>query len=94
MGKKSKSDETPMERLRNISKLQLGAMCIFGGIAANIIMPMIMRMGPAPANSAAARGQAFGAAAAALLFIITGIVLIILHFVGRKRPEPRKRGRK
>jgi hypothetical protein len=94
MGKKSKSDETPMERLKNITKLQLGSLCIIGGIAANILMPMIMRMGPPPANSAAARGQAFGSAVASLLFIIAGIVLIILHFVGRKRPERKKRGRR
>lgn len=90
MGKKSKSDETPMDRLRKIPKWQWGMIFIFAGMASNL-MPYIR---PTPANTAEARGAALGAAAASLVFIIAGIVMIMLHFVGGTRPEPKKRRRK
>jgi hypothetical protein len=90
MGKKSKSDETPMDRLRNIPKWQWGMIFIMAGIGANLVM----QLRPTPANTAEARGAALGAAAASLVFIIAGIVMIILHFVRDKRPESKKRKRR
>jgi polyferredoxin len=79
MAKKSKS---PNEGLGKFALWQWGLTCIFGGIVANFVSPLVMST---PANTAAARGQAFGRGLATLLAIIAGIVLIVMHFVRRNR---------
>jgi hypothetical protein len=65
---------------------QCGLLLMVFGPLANILAGMVLT---APAGSAAARGQAFGRGLAAALAVITGFVLIILHFVrgrgGRKQ---------
>ncbi len=70
-------NDTPMDRLRKISWLQWGLICIFGGLMAGAIGSM---QGP-PKNSAEAAGRA----AAVGLFIVIGVVLIIVHFLRPKK---------
>ncbi len=76
-----KQPDTPMDRLKKVALWQWGLIVIVAGIAANVVMSLQAT----PGNSAEARGQAVGRAAAAALFVIIGVVLIILHFVRRKR---------
>jgi hypothetical protein len=76
----SKKPESPMERLKKVTLWQWGLIVIFAGVVSNQLMGL-----QATRGSAAARGQAFGRGAATLLFVIAGVVLIIMHFVRRKR---------
>jgi hypothetical protein len=50
---------------------------------ANVVMMAVQS--PAGRTTAQQRGAALGRGVATLLFIIAGVVLIILHFVRRKR---------
>jgi hypothetical protein len=77
----SKKPESPMERLKKITLWQWGAIVIFAGILTNLLMGLQATTG----RSATARARAFGRAAATLLFVIVGIVLIVMHFVRRGR---------
>jgi len=77
----SKKPETPMERLKKVAMWQWGLIVIFAGVASNLLMGLQASTG----GSAAARGQALGRGAATMLFVIAGVVLIIMHFVRRKR---------
>ena len=73
-------DETFRERLRTISLLHWGLI----SIGASGVSGAAMRVLHPPANSAEAAGRA----AAQLLLVAVGIVLIVVHFV--KRPKRRQ----
>lgn len=80
--KKRKQPETPMERLKAIPLWTWGLICIMGGVFANISNQFMIEM--TNMRGAAAQGAKFGGAAAALLFIIVGLVAIVMHFIRRK----------
>ena len=75
--------ESPWDRLKGVALWQWGLFCITGGVVANVVV--MAQQSPTGPLTAEQRGQAFGRGLATLLFIITGVVLIILHFVRRKR---------
>ncbi|MDQ3330551.1 MAG: hypothetical protein M3552_07850 [Planctomycetota bacterium] len=75
----TRSTETGMDRLRKISWLQWGLITIFAGLMSGVIGSL---QGP-PKNKAEAAGRA----AAALLIIVIGVGLIIVHFVRPKRSQ-------
>ncbi|MCC6510705.1 MAG: hypothetical protein IT423_16495 [Pirellulaceae bacterium] len=77
----SKRPETPMERLKRTPLWQMGLVVIGAGIASNLVMGLSATSG----GSAAERGQALGRGLATLVFVIAGVVLIVMHFVRRKR---------
>ncbi|HUG89558.1 MAG TPA: hypothetical protein VML55_01910 [Planctomycetaceae bacterium] len=62
---------------------------IFAGLVANLVMGLL----PPPSGSAAARGQAFGRGAATLVALIAGVVLIVMHFMRKRRSPGRTRPR-
>lgn len=80
--KKRPQPETPVERLKAVALWQWGGLCIVAGLLANQVGGMLST---ARANSAAARGETLGRGVAALIFVIVGVVLIIMHFARRKR---------
>ena len=77
----SKKPDTPMERLKNVALWQWGLLLISASVFANVAMGLQA----SPGGSAAARGEAFGRGVSTLLFVIAGVVLIVIHFVRRKR---------
>ena len=70
------------DRSKNLSLAQLGLLLIVAGLLAG----MILGVQATPGADAAARGAAFGRGLVTLLSVIAGIVLIVMHFVRRKRP--------
>ena len=78
----SKKPESPMERLRNVALWQWGLIVIGAGVAASQLAGLLHAP---PAGSDAARGAAFGQGVVALLSVIAGVVLIVMHFVRGKR---------
>ena len=79
--KKRKKPETPADRFKKIQLWQWGMIFIIAGVAANVVMGLQ----PAPGDSAAARGQAFGRGLATAIFVLAGLVMIVMHFVRAKR---------
>jgi len=86
---KKKSPETGMDRLKALPLWQWGAIFIFAGMVANFVVEL---QSP-PANSAAARGQAFGRGAVTLIFVVIGFGMI-LRDVLRTKPESKKQAKK
>ena len=84
-----KKPETGMDRLKALPLWQWGAIAIFAGVFANVVMGLQ----PTPSGTAAARGQAMGRGIATGLFVIIGI-LMILRDVLRKKPESPKKLKK
>lgn len=82
MAKKKKQPETGLDRLKKIPLWQWGLIVIFAGVMSNLVMGM---MPPSGGTSAARRGQEMGRAVASLFFILVGVVLIVMHFVRKKR---------
>lgn len=80
--KKIKQPETPMERFKAIPLWTWGLICIMGGVFANISNQFIIEA--QNMRGAAARGAQLGGAVAALLFIVIGLALIVMHFVRKK----------
>ena len=72
------------DRLKRIALWQWGLFCIVGGTLPNSVA-IITGNAPKPPLTDAQRGEAIGRGLAALVFVIAGVVLIILHFVRRKR---------
>ncbi len=77
-----KNPEPPPQGLKAVALWQWGLLFIIAGLLANQVAGFVM---PAAGNSAEARGQAFGRGLAALLFVIAGVVMIVLHFARRER---------
>jgi hypothetical protein len=73
--------EKPESPRKKLALWQWGLLAIFGGVAANLMMGMQQSGG----SSATARGEALGRGVAALLFIVVGLTLIVIHFIRRKR---------
>jgi len=63
---------------------QWGLICIFSGLLVNMMMAL---QSPTGRLSAQERAAAMGRGVATLLFVVAGVVLIILHFVRRKRKD-------
>lgn len=72
-----RNDETFGDRMRKITLLQWGLFCFLG---AGFSQVASLAQGPAPDRASAA-----GRAAAGLVFVVAGVVLIVLHFVRPKR---------
>ncbi len=70
-----------VNNLKKFKLWQWGLIVIFASILSNVILMAIQ--GPME-NTAASRGQAVGRGVAALVGILIGITLIIIHFVRRK----------
>lgn len=62
---------------------QLGMLCIIAGPIANLVLGMIWPL--EPPFTAAEQGQALGRGAAAMLAVVAGVVLIVVHLVRRYR---------
>lgn len=78
MGKRA---ETPMERLKSVKLWQWGLLVICAGIFSYAVTGV----NPTPTNTAEGQAQALGRAAASIFFVVTGVVLIIVHFARGKR---------
>lgn len=78
----NKKQSTPSERLRAIALWQWGLLLIVAGLLSNQVTSIIM---PITGTSAEARSQALGRGLGSLVFVIAGLVLIIVHFVKRRR---------
>ena len=78
----SKKRNSPRQGLGIYPLWLWGLIVIVAGVAANVVMSNLQLF---PEGSDAARGEAFGAGVTVLLAIIAGVVLIIMHFVRRKR---------
>jgi hypothetical protein len=76
-----KKQETGMDRLKKIALWQWGLIVMMAGLMSNLVM----RLQASGGNSATDRAAAMGRSAATLLFLLVGVVLIVLHFVRRKR---------
>jgi len=77
--KKAKEPETPMERLKAQPLWFWGAICIFAGVLSNVAnMIMIESQNLRGAEKQAAQ---LGSGLVAVLFILIGVVLIVMHFV-------------
>ncbi|HUG19169.1 MAG TPA: hypothetical protein VMM56_09345 [Planctomycetaceae bacterium] len=82
MAKKKKQPETGLDRLKKMPLWQWGLIVIFAGIMSNLVMGMM----PASGGSAIERrSQDVGRGVASLFFILVGVVLIVMHFVRKKR---------
>lgn len=62
---------------------QIGLLLVIAGPLANIFLSMVWPLEPPLTNEQ--RGQALGRGLAALVSVIAGIVMIVLHFVRRSR---------
>jgi hypothetical protein len=82
MGKKSASRKRSNG---GIALWQAGLLLIIGGAVANVFSPMIMGLLPPPGNHDEAMGRAFGRGLATVMCIIIGVVLIVVHFVRRRK---------
>lgn len=80
--KKKKQPETGMDRLKATPLWMWGLICMMGGVFANITNQFTIEA--QGLRGAAARGAKFGGGVAALLFIVVGLVLIVVHFTRRK----------
>ena len=78
--------ESPKDRLKRLPLWLWGLLCIVGGTLANSVA-IITGHAPKPPLTDAQRGEAFGRGLATFVFVIVGVVLIILHFVRRKRRQ-------
>ena len=77
----NKKPESGMDRLKKVALWQWGLIVIMAGVMSNLLMRMQTPSGGASAQ----RAVALGRGVATLLFVIVGLVLIVLHFVRRKR---------
>ena len=73
-----RSDESFGDRMRKITWLQWGLLCLLGAGFSQVGSELVQ--GPAPDRASAA-----GRAAGGLLFVVVGVVLIVLHFARPKR---------
>jgi hypothetical protein len=85
----AKHRETGMDRLKKLPLWQWGAIFIFAGMMAN----MVMGLQPTPIGTAAARGQAMGRGVATGVFVIAGMGMMLVDLL-RKKPEPEKKSKK
>ena len=74
--------QSPIDRARQFTLWQWGLFAILGGVLGNQLQSAIDPLTPPLSN--AERGEAFGRGLVTVLAVITGIVLIVLHFVRRK----------
>ncbi len=77
MAKKKSRKQGPQQ----IALWQWGLIVITAGVVANMALGFL----PPPGNSAAAQGQAFGRGLVTVLAVLTGLVLIVVHFVRGRR---------
>lgn len=78
----ARQNETGWDRLKALTLAHWGGIVIFAGLMTQMLG---MVMSPGPATTAEQKGAAFGRAAAAIVFIVGGVVMIVLHFVLPKR---------
>jgi polyferredoxin len=75
-----------MRKKQTVPLWQWGLLLLIAGLIANLAVGMLLpKLAPAPAGSDAAWGQAFGRGLVTVLAVLAGLVLIVLHFVRRKR---------
>jgi len=84
-----KKAETGLDRLKAFPLWQWGAICIFAGMTANVVMALQ----PTPSSTAGARGQALGRGVATGLFVLLGIGLMLFDVL-RKKPAPVRKSKK
>jgi hypothetical protein len=69
--------------MKRLPLWQWGGICIFAGVFSNLLMTLMIQAGNM--RRAEERAAQLGGACAGGLFIVLGIVLIVWHFVRRKR---------
>lgn len=74
--------QSPIDLAKQLPLWQWGLLAIIVGVLGNMLHSMVDPLTPPLSN--AERGEAFGRGLVTALAVITGIVLIILHFVRRK----------
>ena len=77
--------ESPWSRMKRFALWQWGLLFISGGLVASMLSGLIQS--PAGRTAAQRRAEALGSGAGAVLLILTGVVLIVVHFVKRKPPS-------
>jgi hypothetical protein len=82
MAKRKQQQETGLDRLKKIPLWQWGLIVIFAGLMSNLIMGM---QTPSGGSASARRAAEMGRAVASLFSILVGVVLIVMHFVRKKR---------
>jgi hypothetical protein len=83
-----------LDRLKQLPLWQWGLFCILGGLFANVLPALTGK--PADLSTPEGRGAAAGRAAAGLVFLIVGVVLIVMSFTRKavrkgKYTRPRRR---
>ncbi len=68
--------QSPWQRMKQLALWKWGAICIFAGIATNLLAQFAE---PPPKD----RAEALGRACASLFFIVIGVVLIAVDLVKR-----------
>jgi len=81
----SKKTKSPTENSKRINQWQLGLLLILAGPLANSVLTTFEPLVPPLTN--AQRGQAFGRGLASVVFVVAGVVLVVRHFVQRKREQ-------
>lgn len=79
---KEPSEETFKDRLRKMSLAAWGVITIFSAL---LVFTGSMAMLPPGRLSMNEKAQFYGVATATVVLILAGIVLIVLHFVKRKK---------
>ena len=74
-----------MPQKRSLPLWGFGLLCLFAAPVSALLMPPVS----AP-NTAQGRGEIAGRAAAQLVFVVAGIVLIVVHFVRTARKRQTK----
>lgn|GEM_PF-2151235 len=81
----SEKKESLLERMKKLPLGTWGMICIFGGLIANLIGMKSIETQSLPRSQE--RAAQIGNAAATILFIIVGVVLIIMHFIRKRRKK-------
>ena len=79
----SKKPDTLLERMKRLPLWQWGAICIFVSLFTN--MSTVLMIQSSNMRRAEERAAQLGSACAGGLIMIVGIVLVVMHFVRRKR---------
>ena len=75
--------ETFLDRMKHQPLSYWGVICLFAGVFSSLAMNLMIDA--ADMRRAEERAAQLGGAVAGGLFVILGIVLLIMHFVRRKR---------
>lgn len=74
--------QSPRDLAKQLTLWQWGLFAIIVGVLGNMLQSIVDPLTPPLSN--AERGEAFGRGLVTALAVLTGVVLIVLHFIRRK----------